>query len=81
MRCGLQVIRRIDAPVRDVKWSDNGELVALVSEASFYVLRYSREAVDAFLESGRTADEDGIEEAFDMLNEVSERVRTGVPCT
>ncbi len=35
-----QVVRRIDVPVRAVKWADSGELVALLSEASFYVLSY-----------------------------------------
>ena len=45
-RCCVQVIRRIDVPPRDVKWSDNGELVALIGEASFYVLRFDRAAVE-----------------------------------
>ena len=38
-----QVVRRIDVPVRGVKWSDNGDLVAILSESSFYVLAYDRE--------------------------------------
>ena len=42
----VQVIRRIDVPPRDIKWSDNGELVALIGEASFYVLRFDRGAVE-----------------------------------
>ncbi|KAK9829928.1 hypothetical protein WJX72_008689 [[Myrmecia] bisecta] len=73
-----KVIRRIDVPVRDVKWSDSGELVAIISESSFYVLRYNREAVDAHNESGAPTEDDGIEEAFELLNEVSERVRTAL---
>ena len=36
----VQVVRRIDVPVRAVKWADSGELVALLSEASFYILSY-----------------------------------------
>lgn len=36
----MQVVRRIDVPVRVVKWSDSGELVALLSESSFYILAY-----------------------------------------
>jgi coatomer subunit beta' len=71
-------VRRIDVPVRDIKWSDSGELVAIISDTSFYVLRYAPEAVAAFLESGEEPDEDGIEDAFELLNEVSEHVRTGV---
>ena len=74
----MQIIRRIDVPVRDVKWSDSGELVAILSESSFYILSFDRGVVDATLASGAELEEDGIEDAFELLNEVSERVRTGV---
>ena len=62
-------------------WNDSGEMVAILSESSFYVLRFDREAVDAAFESGQPIEEDGIEEAFELLNEVSEHVRTGAPCS
>ena len=42
-----QVVRRIDVVVKDIKWAEAGELVAIISEASFYVLRFNREAVEA----------------------------------
>ena len=77
----MQLIRRIDVPVRDIRWSDSGELVAIVSESSFYILRMDNQAVDAFLASGEEAEDDGLEDAFELLNEVSERVRTGAHCT
>jgi len=38
-----QPIRRIDVPVREVRWSDSGELVAILSDQSFYVLRFARD--------------------------------------
>lgn len=41
--CALQIVRRIDVAVRGIKWSDNGDLVAILSEASFYILAYDRE--------------------------------------
>ena len=72
----LQVVRRIEVSVRDVKWSEAGELVAIISDASFYVLQYDRDAVEAA--AGTAQPEDGIEEAFDLLHEVPETVRTGV---
>lgn len=77
----MQLIRRIDVPVRDIRWSDSGELVAIVSESSFYILRLDNQAVDTFLASGEEAEDDGLEDAFELLNEVSERVRTGTPYT
>ncbi|DBB15486.1 TPA: hypothetical protein ACH3X3_003709 [Trebouxia sp. C0006] len=73
-----KLIRRIDVPVRDIRWSDSGELVAIISEASFYILRLDSQAVDSFLASGAEAEDDGLEDAFELLNEVSERVRTGL---
>ena len=77
--CHAQVIRRIDVPPRDIRWADSGELVALIGEASFYVLRYDRGAVEAALEAGGgdDLDEDGIDDAFTMETETSEAVRTG----
>ena len=71
----MQVVRRIEVAVRDVKWAEAGELVAIISEASFYVLRFDRDAVEAA--QGQSLPEDGLEEAFDLLHEVPETVRTG----
>lgn len=71
------MVRRIDVPVKDIRWSDSGELVAIVSESSFYILRLDSQAVNDYLSSGEEPEEDGLEDAFELLNEVSERVRTG----
>ena len=43
---------------------------------SFYVLRFDRDAVEAA--QGQSLPEDGLEEAFVLLHEVPETVRTGV---
>ena len=40
------------------------------------VLRYNKEAVAAALGSGQVGD-DGVEEAFELLHELPDRVRTG----
>jgi coatomer subunit beta' len=124
----MQIVRRIDVAVRSVKWSDNGDLVAILGETSFYVLQHDREVccclqlgssmhrlilaicscivakvlaviegsstctgpsallsqpddcmqiVAAALEAGVQPDEDGIEDAFELLNEVAEHARGG----
>eukprot|EP00898_Chlorokybus_atmophyticus_P005738 jgi/Chlat1/6165/Chrsp41S09032 len=75
---GCRLVRRIDVPVKDVFWSDSGDLVAITSDTSFYILKYNREIVEPALENAETFGEDGIESAFDLLHEVSERVRTGL---
>jgi Coatomer WD associated region len=77
----LQVVRRVDVPVRDVKWSESGNLLAIVSDSSFYLLRYDQATVDSWFDSEREIDEDGIEDAFELITEVSERVRTGLFAT
>lgn len=66
-------------PPQEIWWSENGELVTIGSDQSFYILRYNRELVDNYLASGEPVDEnEGIEDAFELLYEIGERVRTGV---
>ncbi|GER44990.1 coatomer [Striga asiatica] len=59
-------------------WADSGDLVAIASDTSFYILKYNRDVVSAYLESGRPVDEQGVEDAFELLYEINERVRTGL---
>ncbi|EGF82956.1 hypothetical protein BATDEDRAFT_18190 [Batrachochytrium dendrobatidis JAM81] len=69
-------VRRVDAAVRNVLWSES-DLVAIASEESFYVLRFNRSAYQAHIESGAQVQEDGFEAAFEFVTEISESVRTG----
>uniref|UniRef100_A0ACD5XWM0 Uncharacterized protein n=1 Tax=Avena sativa TaxID=4498 RepID=A0ACD5XWM0_AVESA len=73
-----RLIRRIDVNVKNVYWADSGDLVAIASDTSFYILKYNRDVVAAYLEGGKPADEEGSEDAFELLHEVNERVRTGI---
>lgn len=70
-------MRRIDVAARTVKWSDSGDLCAIVSDASFFVLAYNRELVEGTLAGGEEPDEDGIDDAFELQHEIPETVRTG----
>ncbi|KAJ0063653.1 hypothetical protein NL108_004772, partial [Boleophthalmus pectinirostris] len=72
------LIRRIEIQPKHVFWSDSGELVCIATEESFFVLRYLSEKVAAALEKKEDITEDGIEDAFDVLGEVQEVVKTGV---
>ena len=58
-------------------WSET-EYVAIACEDAFYVLKFNRPAYQAALDrtGGRIGDE-GVEEAFDFITEVSEGVKTG----
>uniref|UniRef100_A0A3Q7FWP9 Coatomer subunit beta' n=1 Tax=Solanum lycopersicum TaxID=4081 RepID=A0A3Q7FWP9_SOLLC len=73
-----RLIRRIDVSVKNLYWADSGDLVAIASDTSFYILKYNRDVVSAHLDSGRSVDEQGVEEAFELLYEINERVRTGI---
>ncbi|KAF1819030.1 Coatomer, beta' subunit [Dissoconium aciculare CBS 342.82] len=71
-----KLVRRIEVEPKNVYWSESGELVCLACEDTYYVLRYSREQYVAALQSG-AADEDGVEEAFEVVCDINESVRTG----
>ncbi|CAI0422642.1 unnamed protein product [Linum tenue] len=73
-----RLIRRIDVTVKNLYWADSGDLVTIASDTSFYILKYSRDVVSSYLEGGRGVDEEGVEEAFELLHETNERVRTGL---
>ncbi|KAJ7540716.1 hypothetical protein O6H91_10G027900 [Diphasiastrum complanatum] len=73
-----RVVRRIDVVVKNIYWADSGDLVAISSENSFYILKYNHQVVTSYLDSGKPIDEQGVEDAFELLHEISERVRTGV---
>ncbi|XP_022714928.1 coatomer subunit beta'-2 isoform X1 [Durio zibethinus] len=73
-----RLIRRIDVTVKNLYWADGGDLVAIASDTSFYILKYNRDVVQSYLDSGRPVDEQGVEDAFELLHETNERVRTGI---
>ncbi|KAJ2727192.1 Coatomer subunit beta' [Coemansia sp. Benny D115] len=72
------VVRRIDVEPTNIFWSESGELFAVVTEDSYFVLRYHREV---FLEhaqrGGNRTSEEGVEEAVEFVAEVQESVRSG----
>ena len=70
------LVRRIDVDAKAIHWSSTGELVAIVCDDSFYVLRFNREAYTEYLEAGNPVEDDGVEDAFEVITEVSESVRT-----
>jgi coatomer subunit beta' len=66
------LIRRIEVEPKNVYWSESGELVAIACEDTFYVLRFSREAYVAAVQAGEV-EEDGVEAAFEIITDISER--------
>ena len=72
----LELIRRIEVVPKNIYWSENGELLAITSDESFFILRFSQAAVDQAFENKDELTEDGVEEAFD----VSQRVERQNDC-
>ncbi|GJJ05895.1 hypothetical protein Clacol_000082 [Clathrus columnatus] len=70
------IVRRIEIDAKIIIWSSNGDLVAITSTDSFYVLRYDEDAYRARVESGTEIGDEGVEEAFDVVAEISETVAT-----
>lgn len=54
-------------------WSGSGTLVAIVAADSFYILRFNRDAYNAKLEEGAEITDEGVEEAFEVVGDVSDR--------
>lgn len=71
-----EIVRRIDVDAKDIIWSGSGTLVAIVTEESFFVLRFDRAAYDEVVEEGGEITDEGVEDAFEVVAEVNEVVKT-----
>lgn len=49
-----------------------------MSRNLFWSIFLQRDVVASYLEGGKPVDEEGVEDAFELLHEVNERVRTGI---
>ena len=75
----LELVRRIEIEPKNVFWSESGDLVCIATEDSFYILKYNSEnVVKAKDNRSDVITEDGIEDAFDVIAELQETVRTGL---
>lgn len=74
----LELIRRIEIQPKSIFWSENGDLVSIITEESYFILRYHPEKVISAKESKEDITEDGIEDAFEVISEVQESVKTGL---
>ncbi len=58
--------------VNSFYWSGTGSLVAITSEDSFYILRFDRDAYNAKVDEGAEVTDEGFEEAFEVVADVSD---------
>ncbi|XP_055502399.1 coatomer subunit beta' [Leucoraja erinacea] len=73
-----ELVRRIEIQPKFIFWSDSGELVCIATEDSFFILKYLSEKVASAQETHEGVTEDGIEDAFEVLGEIQEIVKTGL---
>ncbi|KAJ3282117.1 Coatomer subunit beta' [Borealophlyctis nickersoniae] len=71
-------VRRVDVVAKTVYWSES-DLIAIACDDTTYVLKFNRLAYQQYLDRHSVAEigEEGIEEAFDFVTEISETVKTG----
>lgn len=72
-----ELIRRIEISPKGVYWSESGVLICIATEDSYFILKYNENAVAAARESKEGVSEDGYEDAFDVVSENQEIVKTG----
>ncbi|CAD6953907.1 unnamed protein product, partial [Tilletia controversa] len=53
-----------------------GELAAIVGEDSFYILAYNADAYATALDAGEAIEDEGVEDAFEVVTEISDTART-----
>ncbi|GAX17924.1 hypothetical protein FisN_18Hh132 [Fistulifera solaris] len=70
-------VRKIDANVKDVYWSDSGNMVLLACEGAAFVLSHNTQVTAEALASGRVSAEDGIDGSFDLLYEINDTITSG----
>ncbi|XP_018344845.1 PREDICTED: coatomer subunit beta' [Trachymyrmex septentrionalis] len=69
----LKLIRRIDIQPTHVYWAENASLVALATSDQYFILKYHADVV-----VNATENSEDIENAFEMIAEMNEVVKTGL---
>ncbi|TKR94591.1 hypothetical protein L596_008856 [Steinernema carpocapsae] len=70
------LVRRIDIAAKKVYWSESGEFVVIAAEDQFFVLKLDANQLSNTDPSEIT--EDGIEDAFEVIGEQKETIKTGL---
>lgn len=62
----------------NIFWNETGNLVCLATDDCYFILRVDTAAIQTAVDAKQGLGEDGLEEAFDVLSEVHEQVKTGL---
>ncbi|QPG74262.1 hypothetical protein FOA43_001587 [Brettanomyces nanus] len=72
-----QLVRRVDVEAENVVWSENGELVLIISSGTAFALSFNRALFQEKLTEGTIDPEEGVEESFKVLYDVEDQIVTG----
>lgn len=72
-----RLVRRIDVEATAVHWCPATNRLAICATDSVYLLQYRPQVLQAYLQQGLPIPEDGIEEAFEVIDEIQERALSG----
>lgn len=70
-------VRKIDVSPNEVYWSESGTLLTVACDDIFYVLKFNYDIYVNAIETGKISPVDGIEDAFEVIADVSENVKSG----
>ncbi|PJF18060.1 Coatomer subunit beta [Paramicrosporidium saccamoebae] len=73
-----QLVRRIDVDAKRVIWSESSQKAAICTEDSLYILQFNNDIVESYIQSNGYLPEDGLEEAFEFVDEVNEKIVSGI---
>lgn len=73
-----RLVRRIDVEATAVHWCPASNRLAICATDSIYLLQYRPSVLQAYLQQGRPIPEDGIEEAFEVIDDIQERALSGL---
>ena len=73
-----ELVRQIEIVPKMIFWSENGELCCIATEESFFILSLNQNIVAEAKTNKDLIAEDGIEDAFTVINEINESVKTGI---
>lgn len=71
------LVRRINVDAQQVFWAPGGDRVVITTADSFYVLAFQSDAYAQTIAAGVPLGDEGFEDAFEVLAEIPETVRTG----
>jgi coatomer subunit beta' len=72
-----EFIRKIDVSPTQIYWNDNGDAVVLACSDSYFMLQFDKEKVTEALMNGTVDPEEGVDGSFELLENMSDVVRTG----